>query len=396
MSGAPAGPGPRVCMLIARFAPLGGGTEAQARRLSGALAAGGVGVFVVTARVAGLPAAETVDGIPVRRTFAPGPLPLSSLLFCCSALLHLLRRRRDFDLIHAHLASSHVLAALLARAALGTPVIVKLGGGRATGDIGTSLRRPWGRWKLRRIARGADRVVAPSRAVAEEAVAFGFPAGKIRVIPNGVDTAAFAPAAAGRTGEERARLGLPAAGPVGVFTGRLEPGKGLEALLELWPHLGAEASLLLVGDGSLRRPLAARHASDRVRFVGPVDDVRPFLHAADLFFLPSAGEGLSNSLLEAMSCGLVPVVSAIPANTEAVTAGEDGFVVDFTAPGPALAALRAILAQRAGWAALGAAARRTVEARFSLERVRDAHRALYASLCQEGRNLLSPLGFSGM
>jgi glycosyltransferase involved in cell wall biosynthesis len=367
-------------MLIARFPPLGGGTELQALRLSGALRAAGVGVFVVTARVAGLPAAATVEGVPVRRTFAPGPLPLSSLLFCCSSLLHLLRRRRDFALVHAHLASSHALAALALRAALGTPVVVKLGGGRETGDIGTSLRRPWGRWKLRRIARRADRVIAPSRAVAEEAAAFGFPAARICVIPNGVDTAAFSPATGGERDAGRARLGLPAGAPVGVFTGRLEPGKGLETLLELWPHLGPDACLLLVGDGSLRRPLAARHASERVRFVGPAGDVRPFLHAADLFFLPSAGEGLSNALLEAMSCGLVPVVSAIPANTEAVTDGADGFVVDFTSREPALAALRAILGGRAGWAALGAAARRTVEARFSLERARDAHRALYASL----------------
>ena len=48
---------------------------------------------------------------------------------------------------------------------------------------------------------------------------------------------------------------------------------------------------------------------DRVVFSGPIDDVRPYLHAADVFVLPSDREGLSNALLEALACGL-PGVAA--------------------------------------------------------------------------------------
>jgi glycosyltransferase involved in cell wall biosynthesis len=366
-------------MLVARFHPVRGGAELQAGRLARALIDGGDEAFVLTARLGGLPRTDLVDGVPVRRLPAPGPGPVGSALFALAAFATLLARRRDWDVVHAHLASSHALAALAAARLLGRPAVVKLGGARATGDVGTALAKPGGRARLAAISRWAAAVVAPSREVLEEAAAAGIARERLRLIPNGVDTAAFAPADPAARGALRARLGLPAGVPVAVFSGRLEPGKGLECLLEHWPDADPDAVLLVAGEGSLRARLERRHGSARVRFLGWLPDVRAALGAADLFVLPSAGEGLSNALLEAMASGLVPVVSPIPANLELVGDGRTGFVVDLGDPaGPA--ALRAVFAARGRWPELGVAARRTVEEGCSLARVRDRWRELYAAL----------------
>lgn len=367
-------------MLLARFHPVCGGTELQAGRLARALREAGDEAFVLTARVGGLPACALCDGVPVHRLLAPGRGLVSSAGFAVAALATLLSRRRDWDLVHAHLASSHALAAVLAGRLLGRPVVVKLGGARATGDIGTSLSRPGGRLKLGWIARGASAVVAPSREVLEEAAAAGFPRDKLSVIPNGVDTAAFAPADAATRSALRRRFGIAEGSPVAVFAGRLEPGKGLEPLLASWSGADPAAVLLIAGAGSLRQGLESRYGSGRVRFLGHLADVREALDAADLFVLPSAGEGLSNALLEAMASGLVPVVSPIPSNLEVVAHGRTGFVVDVANPPTGPAGLRAVFAERARWAALGAAARGSVSERFALPLVRDAWRELYAAL----------------
>ncbi len=87
-------------------------------------------------------------------------------------------------------------------------------------------------------------------------------------------------------------------------------------MLEIWKIVSqAEgwARLLIVGDGPDRLALTARAEAlgirDTVAFVGRQEDVYRFFAASDVFVLPSRLEGISNSLLEAMSQGL-PVVAA--------------------------------------------------------------------------------------
>ena len=83
--------------------------------------------------------------------------------------------------------------------------------------------------------------------------------------------------------------------------------KGVDVLLEAWPRLETQAQLVILGDGEDGEGLRARAATLRnVRFAGSVDHPGRWLRAADVAVLPSRGEGLSVSLLEAMGCG-VPV-----------------------------------------------------------------------------------------
>ena len=87
------------------------------------------------------------------------------------------------------------------------------------------------------------------------------------------------------------------------------------AVVLVAPACGADRGpLLIVGDGPERadlEALAKKVSPDRaaVRFLGICEAPERVLQACDLFILPSQREGLSVALLEAMACGLVPIVS---------------------------------------------------------------------------------------
>src|SRR6185312_14067319 len=123
-----------------------------------------------------------------------------------------------------------------------------------------------------------------------------------------------------------------------VFTGRLHPQKNLDVLIAAWPAVAAAtgASLVLVGHGPERERLEAearaRGLGGRVHFTGAVADPSELLRAADVFVLPSVAEGMSNSLLEAMSTALPCVASDIGGNQDLLGPGGAGVLVPPGAP----------------------------------------------------------------
>jgi glycosyltransferase involved in cell wall biosynthesis len=190
------------------------------------------------------------------------------------------------------------------------------------------------------------------------------------VVLNGVESAA--PVSAAEKAEARAKLSLPADATVAVFVGALDEVKDPLAAAQAARQAGIQ--LIVAGDGPLRSPLEAQGG----RVLGRLDDVRPALAASDVFVLPSKREGLSFALLEAMSCGLAPVVSDGPGNPE--TVGDAGVVVpygDVAGFAGALARLRDDAALRSQ---LGAKARSRVQRDFSAERMLRETKAVYDSL----------------
>jgi len=108
-------------------------------------------------------------------------------------------------------------------------------------------------------------------------------------------------------------------------------------------------------------------AAEGACFLGPQADVVPYLQAADIFVLPSAAEGLSVAMLEAMSCGLAPIVTRVGGSGEVITDGQDGLLIDPDDP-PALQNALLKLLQEAGLRnQLGLAARKRIESAYSVE-----------------------------
>lgn len=187
----------------------------------------------------------------------------------------------------------------------------------------------------------------------------------------------------------RAELSWSPEAKVVIFVGRLVHAKGLDWLLEIWKSVSAaepQARLLIVGDGPERPALMTRVERlgiDRtVTFTGRQEDVYKFLAAADVFVLPSRLEGISNSLLEAMSQGL-PVVVAddrLGGNRAVVTDQRDGIVVPQGDSDNFARVLLSLLTDEDLRLAMGRRARQKVENEFSMDAVSRRYLQIYREL----------------
>jgi glycosyltransferase involved in cell wall biosynthesis len=225
----------------------------------------------------------------------------------------------------------------------------------------------------------ADCTVAVSASVRRALVRRGALPWRVRVVPNGID-----PDRVDRRvtdadrAEARAASGWSADRPtIGVVSRR----KDQAVLLRALPLLPRPATVVLLGIGpdAELAGLAAAADPHRVAFVPFRRDVLPFLVSFDVVVLPTSGEGLPRTLLEAMALGIPVVASRVGGTVDLVTDGVDGVLVPPRSPGAFARALAALLADPERRAMLGAAGRRTVRERFTLERTRrltdDAYRA---------------------
>jgi len=315
-----------VAMLILDYYPRVGGAQRQLAMLAPLLQAQNVQISVLTRRFPGLPAFEMVDGVPVYRLPAGGPKPIAAATFMAAALWWLHQRRPD--LIHAYSFLSPLATAVLAKRLLHIPVIAKVLRGGLLGDVYRLQRKPLGNYRLAQYRQHVSAFAVISAEIDAELASIGIPDSKRYFIPNGVDTGKFAPAAPQQRARLRRELALDEE-VTAVYTGRLVPEKCVNHLLAIWPALRNEqpgVQLIILGDGPDEARLR-QEAGAGVRFVGRVDDVLPYLQAADLFVLPSATEGLSNSLLEAMAAGLPVVATRVGGAPDVVTPGQSGLLV---------------------------------------------------------------------
>jgi glycosyltransferase involved in cell wall biosynthesis len=382
---------PRVVLVTRRFWPLVGGAEIMAARLAGALHARGAATTILTARwQAEWPAEIDHHGVRVIRLPNPATRVWGTWRYMQAVGRWLRAHRSAFDLAYVSMLKHDAYAAVTA-SGRSFPVVIRAEGAGLTGDCHWQLEATCG-LKIKRRCQRADALVAPSPAIERELIVAGYSRGRIRYIPNGVvmpeprDAANRAEARADLA-EADPSLAIGNDSPLAVYTGRLHAMKGLDDLIRAWPRVLKElpgARLWLVGDGPHRTELndliGRLGLWGFVYLAGSFDDVEEFLRAADLFALPSLEEGMSLSALEAMAMGLPVIASAIPAN-EVIVA--DGVTGRLTPPGDAdrLAALIVELFQdRRQAERLGAAARRQVSEKYSLERMVESHLELFEAL----------------
>ena len=274
-------------------------------------------------------------------------------------------RREGPDLVHTHGALSGRIAARRC----GKKVVYTR---HSVFPVSAKLRYPTGRWLNRWVnLRYADQIIAVSPAAAENLVDAGVPAGRIRVILNGV-----APVA--RSGPEacralREQYGL----SEGVFTAgilaRLEPYKGHQHILEAARQLkeeGRRLQILVAGtggeEGRLRAQAAQMGLEDTVFFLGFQSDVAPVLSLLDVQLNASYGtEATSLALLEGMSLGLPTIASSYGGNPWIVEDGVSGLISPSRDSGALAGAIAQLMDQPDTRAQLGRQAREQFLARFT-------------------------------
>ena len=366
-----------VAMIILEYYPLVGGAQRQLQQLIPELQEAGVKVTVLTRGRRGLPNREIVDGAEVVRLKAWPPKPVASLQFTFLCL-HWIGKNRP-DIIHAYSFLSPLTVGVIAKRLWQIPLIVKVLRGGKLGDPQRLQRRRFARQRLQQYRQHTDLFIEISNEIHVELDGLNIPPASRRFLPNGVDTKRFAPV----NDKKRLRieLGLPEGGPLVIYTGRLVAEKRLDQLVALWPSLPSKCHLILLGDGPELDSLEAR-AAKNVHFLGRKSDVLPYLQAADIFVLPSATEGLSNALLEAMSVGLPVVATEVGGALDVIEDGVSGLLVKPDMPNQLQEALSTLLENSDLRAQLGNKARATMIERYSLNQIASAYLEIYRSLTQ--------------
>jgi glycosyltransferase involved in cell wall biosynthesis len=216
-------------------------------------------------------------------------------------------------------------------------------------------------------------------------IAEGFPGARLQVLHNGVDAS---PAASPlERGAARIVLGVPDEAFVVGTIARLDPVKDLATAIEALVHARTVIPglvLAVVGDGEERVRLQGTAqrlgVADAVRFVGSRSDARRLLSGFDLYVNSSISEGISLTILEAMAAGVPVIATSVGGTPEIVSDGHSGLLVA-ARNAPALgAAIRTLALQPDKRKQIGIEGRRTVEERFTIDRMIDHYAQLYRGL----------------
>jgi sugar transferase (PEP-CTERM/EpsH1 system associated) len=287
--------------------------------------------------------------------------------------LYALMRRMRPAIVHTRNLAA--LEAVVPAWAARVPVRIHGEHGRDVDDLLGNVRRY--QWMRRLYRRFVDHYFALSADLAAYLVErTGVPATRVTQVYNGVDAVRFAPASE----NTRALSGFPfrrgdhfVVGTVG----RMQAVKDQPTLarafvqaLQAQPSLRDRLRLVLVGGGPLLAECAAILDQAGVAALawlpGELEGVPDVMRGFDCFVLPSLGEGISNTILEAMASGLPVLATAVGGNAELVQHGVTGEIVPPADP----AALAEVLVRWAGdpaaVAALGGAGRQEALRRFSM------------------------------
>jgi glycosyltransferase involved in cell wall biosynthesis len=238
-----------------------------------------------------------------------------------------------------------------------------------------------GNWRLFRSCE----VSVPSQSQVEPSTrSHMLRAGHVHVVPSGVDTGLFSPRPKDAL---RQALQLPPAGPLALYVGRLDRGKGPDvaiaaiARLEQFPT----SRLILVGDGPRRAELEALAGglglAERVIFTGRLAaaDVASYMSACDVVVFPTLlAEAGPLVVAQAMAAGRPVVASRIGAVPEMLGPnGHAGFLVRRGRPSEIADALRRLFSDPVLQERMGARGRAHASSEMTIERMADAMAAVY-------------------
>lgn len=208
---------------------------------------------------------------------------------------------------------------------------------------------------------------------------FGVPPGRIRVIPNFVDTRVFR---RDKKPCHRATL-APKGEKILMHISNFRPVKRIPDVVEVFARINREvpSRLILVGDGP-ERPRGMERAeelgvSDQLLFLGKHQSVDELLACADLFLLPSKNESFGLSALEALACGTPVIASNTGGIPEVVAHGETGFLFPLGAVEEMAEAGISLLKDEERWTRFSDAARADSVERFSSDRIVPLYEDLY-------------------
>ena len=230
------------------------------------------------------------------------------------------------------------------------------------------------------------------------------PPARIAQIYNGVDSARFCAAPSTRPriagcpfgGDEHWLVG--SVGRMQQVKDHATLARAFVRVLEIEPALRKRLRLVLVGDGPLRAQvhelLRAAGVADLAWLPGERADVPDIMRGLNCFVLPSLAEGISNTILEAMSTGLPVIATDVGGNAELVRHGRSGEVVPAADVQAMAASLLRMVRDPERATVMGLEGRADVEQRFSLQAMVTTYQDLYDRLLRRSDTKHSTIPFS--
>ncbi len=339
----------------------------------------------LTNPIRGLKPLEFIDGvevqrIPVLRQRQEYCSTLEMGTFVLSGLWHSLLQTPEFkpDVVHIFFGIPDGPIGWALKRVYGLPYLISLRGADVPSDEVKrfakqyQLLRPFIRW----LWRDADAVVAVSNGLREYAFETT-PDVPIEVIPNAIELSVFTPP---RQRNQAGTVRL-------IFVGRLNAFKNVEMLLEAASRVKANGlddfELQLVGEGerrsNLERLAVEKGLTKHIRFFGWVDraELVELYRQADLFVTATTWEGMPNTVLEAMACGLPVVGTRASGLGELVREGVNGYLVDLNDTATLADRLMALIDNPYERQRMGKESRKIAEREFAWDTIAEQYAAIY-------------------
>jgi PEP-CTERM/exosortase A-associated glycosyltransferase len=370
----------RVLHVLDHSLPLHSGYTFRTRAILKAQEGHGLEVRGITGQRHNLEAAVTgaregADGLTFHRTpgLPSGPAPfreMGEIEALTAAIIALAHEWRP-DIIHAHSPALCGAAAQRAARALGVPFVYEIRAFWEDAAVG-NLSGTEGNLKYRltraletSVAKAADALFTICHGLKDDLVARGIPAGRVNIMPNGVDLSLFGdppPRDEALAGE----LGIAPGAPVIGYIGSFYAYEGVDDLIAAMPILRqshADARLLLVGAGpmdeSWRAAAARLPEPEAVIFTGrvPHTQVERYYSLVDVLAYPRKAQRLTDLVtplkpLEAMAQRRLVAASSVGGHRELMQDGETGTLFAPDDPAACAAALARVLDNRADWEAM--------------------------------------------
>ncbi len=365
-----------------------GGTEMHLARIVPELRRRGLDVSIfVLARGGQLEDRLVSEGVPVS-----GPSGLAaSMLHKIRAVVSLRREliRLRPDIMHCFLPEPYLIG-LVASAGIRDLIRIMSRRSLAVYQRNRPVLAQLERW----LHRFTKVLLGNSAAVVEELVVECGDRSKVELIYNGIDIVpAVSPEQ--RTALRR-ELGIPSDAFILIVVANFIAYKGhsdlFDAIGEMKANFTGPWRLLLIGrdfgvGAALRRQADSLGITDNVVWVEDCLDAQVLMAAADIAVVPSHQEGFSNSLIEAMGCGLPVVATRVGGNIDAIVDSESGLLIAAQDRSAMAAAILRLYRDKALQQRLGSAARERAIANFSLDRCVQLYIALYKRTTDENLNM---------
>ena len=383
----------KVCFILGMFYPVINGAIVQISLLAERLARQGISVMILTTKIrTEQPDFEITNGVKIIRTGpAIGIKRVGKYLKLVPIFIALLQEKNNYDfLVICDFAVRGVLG-VVASKVLGKKCILRAEtNGEMDGTYATQYGLPPSRFKLsiinilvnirNIILKRADGFISISSDIKRELLKSGVNQEKVYEITNGIDVKNFSPVDVNTKAFLKEELGVPQK-KYFIFTGRLARGKGLKYLMRAWLKMVSEHNdihLFLIGSGQgyalsceneLKDFIKKYNLNTTVTITGVVNNVRDYLQAGDFYVLPSQSEGLSISLIEALSCGLPCVASRVRGILDVIKENVNGILVPYGDEEKLYQAMKIVLTNKEFAEQIGKEGKRTVQEKFNIEKI---------------------------